>query len=238
MFGYIYETTNLINGKKYIGKKESDRFISTYYGSGRHINEAINKYGINNFEIKVLEECNSLEELNNKEKYWINKLRNKYPINMIYNIANGGDGGDTLSNNDRLSEIKSKIGKAHKGRIIVNKNGKEYHIHKDELDKYIKDGFNLGRGDFIKSDKYREAQRNRNLGRKFSKETREKMSKSFRGRVYSEQARKNMSEAAKRREHTYWMNKDGIAIKVKEKDIDSYTLKGYKRGRGYSTNKK
>ena len=35
MYGYIYETTNLINGKKYIGKKASTKFLEDYYGSGK-----------------------------------------------------------------------------------------------------------------------------------------------------------------------------------------------------------
>ena len=34
MFGYIYETTNLIDGKKYIGKHKSKTFDRNYYGSG------------------------------------------------------------------------------------------------------------------------------------------------------------------------------------------------------------
>ncbi len=34
MKGYIYETINLINGKKYIGKHKSSKFDNTYFGSG------------------------------------------------------------------------------------------------------------------------------------------------------------------------------------------------------------
>lgn len=30
MFGYIYETTNLINNKKYIGKHKSNKFDKNY----------------------------------------------------------------------------------------------------------------------------------------------------------------------------------------------------------------
>ena len=36
MFGYIYLTTNLINEKKYIGQKTSNKFLGeSYLGSGK-----------------------------------------------------------------------------------------------------------------------------------------------------------------------------------------------------------
>jgi len=53
MFGYIYETTNLINGKTYIGKKQG-KFDKTYYGSGMILQQALKKYGRKNFEVVVL----------------------------------------------------------------------------------------------------------------------------------------------------------------------------------------
>ena len=44
MFGYIYETTNLINGKKYIGKHKSRCFDVKYYGSGKLFRKELEKY--------------------------------------------------------------------------------------------------------------------------------------------------------------------------------------------------
>ena len=67
MFGYIYKTTNCINQKIYIGKKESSEYIPTYYGSGYLLKKAINKYGKENFTVEILDTANSLEELNEKE---------------------------------------------------------------------------------------------------------------------------------------------------------------------------
>ena len=44
MYGYIYETTNLINNKKYIGKKVSSVFLAEkYLGSGRILKQSILK---------------------------------------------------------------------------------------------------------------------------------------------------------------------------------------------------
>lgn len=46
MYGYIYQTTNLINGKVYIGQHMSESFDANYYGSGKWLKRAIAKYGI------------------------------------------------------------------------------------------------------------------------------------------------------------------------------------------------
>ena len=43
MYGYIYETTNLINGKKYIGKHKSSKFDENYYGSGTYLKKCYRK---------------------------------------------------------------------------------------------------------------------------------------------------------------------------------------------------
>ena len=46
MYGYIYLTTNLLNGKKYIGKHTHSEFdFEKYRGSGKVLKEAFNKYG-------------------------------------------------------------------------------------------------------------------------------------------------------------------------------------------------
>ena len=41
MYGYIYKTINIITNQIYIGKKKSDKFLSTYYGSGKKYKESI-----------------------------------------------------------------------------------------------------------------------------------------------------------------------------------------------------
>ena len=55
MYGYIYETTNLINGKKYIGKHKSNKFDTWYLGSGIVLKKAIKKYGRENFQTIIIE---------------------------------------------------------------------------------------------------------------------------------------------------------------------------------------
>ena len=74
---YIYVITNKINGKQYVGKTNGiieKRFQEHISDSKRKrcekrpLYNAMNKYGIENFEIKILEEC-SAEESSEKEIY-------------------------------------------------------------------------------------------------------------------------------------------------------------------------
>ena len=93
MYGYIYETTCIPTGKKYIGlhKWDKDTIDPNYLGSGKILIKSINKYGKENFHCRILESCSSLEELNNAEKYWI-KYYNAVNSDDYYNVANGGEG--------------------------------------------------------------------------------------------------------------------------------------------------
>lgn len=90
-YGYIYITENLVNNKKYIGLHKSAEFDRKYIGSGVLLRKAINKYGIENFNCKVLQWCYSQEELNNQEKYWISYFNAK-DSDKFYNVAEGGLG--------------------------------------------------------------------------------------------------------------------------------------------------
>lgn len=89
MFGYIYLTTNLINGKKYVGLHESPVFTEDYKGSGKIIKLAFEKYGWDNFKVELLQECDTFEELNQAEKDWIAKL-DAVHSHEYYNICYGG----------------------------------------------------------------------------------------------------------------------------------------------------
>lgn len=86
----IYEMKNNINGKSYIGQYSGESF-DKYFGSGKLIKSAIKKYGLENFSKIILEECFNKTELNEKEIFWIDKLKT---IENGYNLTEGGTGGD------------------------------------------------------------------------------------------------------------------------------------------------
>jgi group I intron endonuclease len=86
----VYEIKNKINGKIYIGQHSSNE-LDLYWGSGKLLKCAINKYGIENFERSILERCSTKDELNECERYWI---KEKNSIDNGYNLTDGGTGGD------------------------------------------------------------------------------------------------------------------------------------------------
>lgn len=94
---YIYKITNQINGKAYIGKtlltieQRWKQHISDSFKKRcekRPLYDAINKYGVENFTIEIIENC-SPECINDRERYWIEHFKTfKYG----YNATKGGDG--------------------------------------------------------------------------------------------------------------------------------------------------
>lgn len=90
MFGYIYKVECKINGKLYIGQHKGEWGCDSYFAGGVAINSAIKKYGKSNFVRTFVEACDSREELNEKERYYISKMNTQCPNG--YNITGGGDG--------------------------------------------------------------------------------------------------------------------------------------------------
>ena len=125
---YIYKITNKLNNKIYIGQVYNKTIIDRF---NRHIKDAssqsrsyidrsIYKYGHDNFVCELIDTATSLQELNEKEKYWI-KYYNSTNRNIGYNLTPGGDGGNTYlcKSEKEMLEIKHKISIANSG----SKNG-------------------------------------------------------------------------------------------------------------------
>lgn len=111
---HIYKTTNTITGKFYVGKEVG--YKDYYFGSGKLLKQAIKKYGKQYFIKETLEHCVSVEHLNEREMYWIDKLNALG--SQGYNMARGGTGGDlskyinykkrqySIPNNERCKAAK------------------------------------------------------------------------------------------------------------------------------------
>lgn len=117
MYGYIYLTVNQINHKIYIGQHIHKEFDKYYKGSGKLLNNAFNKYGKKNFSTYLLEECNSIEEMNDREAYYISKYMSDNR-DIGYNIRSGGN------NSPWSEEIKLKMSNSAKGRVFTEEHRK------------------------------------------------------------------------------------------------------------------
>ena len=100
MTGYIYKITNITNNKIYIGQtcrsinlRWLDHCYASKYPSHKDyecpLHRAIRKYGNKNFKVEEIDTASSLEELNEKEIYYIQKY-NSYKKG--YNASLGGFG--------------------------------------------------------------------------------------------------------------------------------------------------
>jgi len=113
----IYMTTNLINGKKYIGRDSKNN--PNYLGSGPLLKRSIRKYGKHNFEKKIIESCSSKEELIEREEYWLNYYDAGNDSNF-YNMNNISSGGALFLGRKHSTESKKKIGDALRGENSPN----------------------------------------------------------------------------------------------------------------------
>ena len=113
---YIYEITNTINNKTYIGQHETNNLADTYMGSGHYLKNAKNKYGIENFSKKIIAICETQENADILEKVFISLYRMEGKAE--YNIAEGGYGGNPFEfmSKERKVEIGLKISKGNKGK--------------------------------------------------------------------------------------------------------------------------
>ena len=117
MFFYLYQITNLVNNKIYIGVHSTKDIDDGYMGSGVNIQSAVKKYGINNFKKDILHTFDNADDMYAKEKELVTEvflLRED-----TYNLRVGGTGGfDFINKNNLNGFYNTEI--ARKGRQSTN----------------------------------------------------------------------------------------------------------------------
>ncbi len=97
----MYQITNLVNNKIYVGVHKTTNLDDGYMGSGTIIRSAISKHRISNFEKVILEFFGNQEAMYAKEKEVVDEeflLRED-----VYNLRCGGYGGFDYINNNGLN---------------------------------------------------------------------------------------------------------------------------------------
>jgi group I intron endonuclease len=202
-----YIITNKQNGKSYVGittRKIARRWYEHCYASnscGQLLNKAINKYGIDAFEIQVVASAKTIPDLKELEKQLIVQYQTKVPNG--YNLTDGGDG---LTGYRHTEENKRRNGDAKRGTVFS-----------DETKQKMKDA-HLGENNHFYGKSYSEETKQRIsetkkanptrywLGKKRDEETKLKFSLAKldkpswnKGLKMTDEARKNMSNAQKGR---------------------------------------
>jgi group I intron endonuclease len=202
----IYKTTNLINGKIYIGQDSNND--PDYLGSGIALKRAIRKYGKINFNKETLDFCNNKDELNEREIYWINEFKST-DKKIGYNISKGGSEGDREAGfkiakqgvynywvekfgvdvaDEKLKEQKQKLSNHNKqNQPDLIKKGR-YQIW---VDKYGKDVADIKQAEWKKRiSEYQ--QKKLKDGWRHTDEAKEKIKNSSLGRTHSDETKEKM----------------------------------------------
>lgn len=230
MYGYIYETENLVNGKKYIGQHKSGDFDPGYKGSGVLLWKAIGKYGWDNFSTKIMCPCFYKDELNSEEIILIDYF-NAVSSDRYYNLAKGGVGNDY-----RSDEWRSKVSLANSGRVPIYCDSVITYTTPYDLDEFLAEGWSVG---YPKSTRHR--MRLSHLGKPIhSEEYKQALSERMhtdnisKGLPKSEDWKKQMSSRMKGNSYTagrIWINNGAECKLINPNDLESYLDMGYSIGR-------
>ena len=108
----VYTITNKGSGKVYMGQTTrlaGERWYKHAWATeGSAISAAIKKYGVEAFEFSVIDNAENLDQLNHKEKFWIDRLNSMSPNG--YNLLQGGK-NRTPSEETRRKQSEAKKGK-------------------------------------------------------------------------------------------------------------------------------
>jgi group I intron endonuclease len=198
---FVYKIKNNINGKLYVGKTSKtldarlrvhvQHTCETHYRK-QLITKAIRKYGVESFEMTVLEECVDNDTASNREKFWIKELDTKNRL-VGYNMTDGGEGTpgrivtdetrQKLKNRVFSDETRQKMSASAKKKII----SEEVRIRKS-----LKQSASIAgnKNPFFGKD----------WGRKgpLSEETKTKLSAAHRGKILSDEHKSRIRAAMKK----------------------------------------
>ena len=212
MIGYVYKIT-LPNNKVYIGSKQSEVFVNNYWGSScNHFYwEDLEKYGKESCNREILYEAETLEDLLEKEQYYIEQY-GLFP--KTYNLTTRAQ---SQVNGFKFSEeSKEKMRIAHLNQK-PSKKAIEATIKRDL------------ENNPLKNPETRKKVSEKLSGRKLSEKHKQHLRENHKGGSI-----KGCKHIMK--EKRCWLSNESESIIVNVKLKESYLLKGYKEGRKFLTN--
>jgi group I intron endonuclease len=205
-YNFLYKTTNLLNGKFYIGMHITDNLMDGYLGSGKILRRSIRKYGKENFKCEILAFYVNQELLAEAEKSLVTlEILND---NMCMNLMTGGFGGRVASD-EHYKKVGFISGKIHAEKLKTDKEYSKWHsqISSERLKKTHSNGkinYNTFEGKF------------------HSEETKELISSK----------KQNTGRGEKNSQFgTCWITKDETNKKIKLFELESFLSNGWSKGR-------
>jgi len=191
----IYKIQNKINGKIYIGKtiRDLNKRISEHLESKSYIGDALRKYGLECFDISIIDYAETREWLNDKEIEYINQYNCKHPNG--YNLTDGGEGfasKHTEETKQKMRKLWTEEKRQKMRSIHLGKKFSEEHKRKigekskgrKQSEEIIakKRGIPRSKETIIKI-------KNSKIGHRHSEETKRKIGEKSKGRFPSKQTR-------------------------------------------------
>ena len=201
--GYVYITTNLSNNKKYIGQRTyRNPSDGTYLGSGVRFKYALKKYGRENFSKRILMECDTREELDYFERFFI-KEHNAVLSENYYNLSPGGRSGLAK----HTEETRKKLSESHKGHKVTEETKRKLSLYwtgsirpkrSEETKKKISESKRGKPGHKLSEDNKNKLRLSR-IGSRHTEETKEKIQKKRKNQIinHSEETKRKISNSKK-----------------------------------------
>lgn len=219
MFGIIYKIKNIITDKEYIGqttktlnKRIKEHEYNTIKGGKCYIHNSMRKYGFNEFKFSILCECDSRNDLDEKEIFFIKEYNTLFPHG--YNLTNGGKGS---SGYHPSKETRLKIGKGNKGKTVPLKIRKQISISSKGKIRTKEHCKNISKGLTGKkqSEEHRKNNSKGQMGKKLTQSTKQKIRNTL--RKYSDET---ISSIIELRENNLTWNKISILLNIPEGTVN------------------
>ena len=211
MFYLIYKITNNINNKIYVGSHKTKNKDDGYMGSGKYLNHAIQKYGIENFTKEILFVFDNPKDMYDKEAEIVND--DFLAEENTYNLKRGGFGGFDYINSygltARIPWTDAARVKAMESRALITSDEWST-IQKEKCERYSKDEKKL----------WTLAARDAAL----TNDVKEKRKTTLK-KINHQQGHLNSQFG------TCWITNNGINKKIKYTELDNFISLGWSKGR-------